>query len=407
MMQQEKIRCFLPGKLFITLLLGLLSTYSFSQGDEPTLKNNSAFNRALSQSASKKISKVGKHFKKAALTMDKAKNYERQISDIQVNSRRAQTRKVSKLEEKKMQKEIEAFYIYQQAHKKLYKIYHKNLKQFCEKSTSPDEGVRLEKNASIAYKKSKKIRRKAENKGDLEKAYPLFTDAYDFEIAAINHQIDAFTHYQSTATLPATEASPEEEIAAVDSVVDGMPPAAAVDSVIAGEPEVPVAQLPDTVTFKIDNAALKDSLPDTLVKGEVIVPLLIAETEEQPDSFLMVGADSLEVLPDQPDSTVSEPGEIIPVVEPKPPPVTIFFTIQILSKTSPATEEQLKKIYPGPEKPFLMKNNGYYRYVVGRFDTLFEAKVFQNQHQVEGFIVAYKDGEKISIQEAVDLLKER
>jgi len=311
--------------------------------------------------------------------MDKATNYERQIDDIQVNSRRAKTRKVSKLEEKKMQKEIEAFYIYQQAHNKLYKIYHKSLKQFREKSTFPDEGVRLEKNASIAYKKSKKIRRKAENKGDIEKAYPLFADAYGFEIAAINHQIDAFTHYQSTAALPATETSPEEEIAAVDSVAYRLTP----------------------------EAALENSLPDTLTEEEVILPLLIDETEKQPDSLLMVATDTLEVLPDQPDSTETDPGEIIPVVESQPPPVTVFFTIQILSKTSPATDEQLKKIYSGPEKPYLMKSDGYYRYVVGRFATLFETKVFQNQNQVEGFIVAYKNGEKISVQEAVDLLKER
>jgi len=406
-MQQEKLRCFLSNRLFVTLLLCLLSLFSFSQGDEKTLKDNSAFNRALPRSASKKISKIEKHFNKAALTMDKATNYEHQIDNIQVNSRRAKTRKVSKLEEKKMQKEIEAFYIYQQAHKKLYKIYHKSLKQFREKSTFPDEGVSLEKNASIAYKKSKKIRRKAENKGDIEKAYPLFADANGFEIAAINHQIDAFTHYQSTAALPATEASPEEEITAVDSVADRLTPEAAMDSVVSGEPELPLDELPDTGTFKIDNTVLEDSLPETLIEEEVILPLLIDETEKQPDSFLMVEADTLEVLPDQPDSTETDPGEIIPVVEPQSPPVKIFFTIQILSRTSPATDEQLKQIYSGPEKPYLMKSDGYYRYVVGRFATLFETKVFQNQNQVEGFIVAYKNGEKISVQEAVDLLKER
>ncbi len=407
MMQKEKLRCFLSNRFFVTLLLCLLYLFSFSQGDKKTVKDNSAFNRALPRSASKKTGKTEKLFKKAALTMDKATNYERQLDDIQVNSRRAKTRKVSKLEEKKMQKEIEAFYLYQQAHKKLYKIYHKSLKQFREKSTFPDEGVRLEKNASIAFKKSKRIRRKAENKGDIEKAYPLFADATGYEIAAINHQIDAFTHYQSTAALPATEASPEEEITALDSVAEKLTPEAAMDSVVSGEPELPLDELPDTVAFKIDNTVLEDSLPETLIGEEVILPLLINETEKQSDSFLMVEADTLEVLPAQPDSTATDPGEVILVVEPQPPPVTIFFTIQILSKTSPATDEQLNHVYSGSEKPYLMKSDGYYRYVVGRFATLFEAKVFQNQNQVEGFIVAYKNGEKISVQEAADLLKKQ
>jgi len=179
------------------------------------------------------------------------------------------------------------------------------------------------------------------------------------------------------------------------------------DSVVSGEPELPLDELPDTVAFKIDNTVLEDSLPETLIGEEVILPLLINETEKQSDSFLMVEADTLEVLPAQPDSTATDPGEVILVVEPQPPPVTIFFTIQILSKTSPATDEQLNHVYSGSEKPYLMKSDGYYRYVVGRFATLFEAKVFQNQNQVEGFIVAYKNGEKISVQEAADLLKKQ
>ncbi len=407
MMEQEK-RCFSPSsKIFFTLLLYSLSFLTFSQGDETKLKDNSTFNQALPRSSSKKINKIEKYFRKATLTMSKATGYERQINDIQTNSRRAQTRKVSKLEEKKMQKAIEAFYIYQQAHKKLFKLYRKNLKQFREKSTLPDEGIRLEKSSSTSYKKSKKFRRKAENKGEIEKAYPLFTNAYDLEIEAINYQIDAFTHYQSTAALPLAETPTEEVIAAVDSTAVITTPEAVADSVLSVAPELPPDELPDTATFKIDNTALEDSLPEALIEEKIVIPLLIAETEEQADSFTIVETDTLEVLMDQPDSTEAEPIEIIPVAEPEIPPVIVFFTIQILSKSSPATDEQLKQIYTGPGKPYLMKSNGYYRYVVGRFDTLFEARVFKTQNQVEGFIVAYKNGEKISVQEAVDLLKEQ
>ncbi len=397
----------MTSKCFITLLLFSISILSFSQENETSIKDNSAINRALPRSASKKISKIEKQFRKAALTMDKAVNYERQINDIQDNSRRAKTRKVSKLEEKKMQKEIEAYYLFQQAHKKLYTLYRKNLKQFREQSTAPDEGIRLEKNSSTAYKKSKKFRRKAENKGEIEKAYPLFADAYDLEITAINHQIDAFSHYQSTAALPVIETPPEELITAVDSVAETATPEAVTDSLMSGEPELPPEELPDTVPVEIDNTALEDSLAVALTEEEVIVPILIAETEEQADSSLMVEADTLVVITDQPDSTMAEPVEIIPVDEPETPPVNIFFTIQILSKTSPATDEQLNQIYKGPGKPYLMKNDGYFRYVVGRFDTLFETRVFKNQNRVEGFIVAYKNGEKISVEEAVDLLKEQ
>lgn len=407
MMPPSKICCFLSGRLMFTLLLFLFPAFSFSQGKEATLNDNSAFNRALPGNASRKVTKVEKQFRKASSTMDKAANFKRQINDIHENSRRAKTRKVSKLEEKKMQKEIEAFYIYQQAHKKLYTLYRKSLKQFREQSTTPDEGIRLEKDATVAYKKSKKFRRKAENKGDIEEAYALFTDAYGFEIDAINHQINAFSHYQPTAPLPVTEASPEEDIAATDSIAETIPPEPETDSLTAEEPELPLEELPDTVAIAVDNVAVDESVADTLAVENISTPLLLVATEEKADSLIVTEVDTMAIEEEQGDTVATDTALTTPVVEPESPPMVIFFTIQILSRASPATDEQLAQFYSGPGKPYLMKNDGYYRYVVGRFDTLFEAKVFQNQNQVEGFIVAYKNGEKIPVQEAVDLLKEQ
>ena len=339
--------------------------------------------------------------------MGKATMYDREINDIQNNSRRAKTQKISKLEEKKKQKEIEAYYFYAQAHKKLYTIYRKNLKQFRAKSTHPDEGMRLEKSSSIAFKKSKKFRRKAENKGDIEKAYPLFTDAFGFEIMAINHQIDAFSHYQSTLASTPIEESPEEEIVAGDSLAQEFIPGAIVDSIIVEEPELPVDSLPAPISTEIDSATLEEFVTDTLFTEDVAVLPFVAEIGDSPDSLFVIESDTmtsdmLVLLSDPPDST-----EILPVLEAETPPVDIFFGIQILSKSSPATEEQLKQVYPGIEKPYLMQNDSYFRYLVGKFNTLFEAKVFQNKSQVKGFIVAYKDGEKIPVQEAVDLLREK
>lgn len=96
-----------------------------------------------------------------------------------------------------------------------------------------------------------------------------------------------------------------------------------------------------------------------------------------------------------------------PFDETKLPSFEIFFWHTDFIQTSPATDEQLKQVYPGSEKPYLMQNNGYYRYLVGKFPTLSEAKAFKNNNQVVGFIVSYKDGERILVQEAVELLKQK
>jgi len=395
------------SKFILLLFLLSISLVSLSQDNEVMLKNYSDFNRALPRAAHNKIDKVERIFKKAELTMGKAEIFEREIDDIRNNSRRTKTRKVSKLEGKMKQKEIEAYYLYHRAHKKLYSTYKKNLKTFRDRSEFPDAGNVLQKSSSVAYKKSKKYFRKAENKGDIDKAYPLFADAYRSEMIAINNQIDAFSSYQSTiATIPAEEPV-AEEVVAEDSLVQEAILIAAVDSIIVKEPELPTDSLLTQITTEIDSSTLEEFIVDTLTAEVVTVLPMVVTIGPEPDSILITDADTLitdapELLVEQSDST-----DNIIASEPEPPPDDIFFGIQVLSKSSPATEEQLKQVYTGNEKPYLMQNDGYYRYLVGKFKTLFEARVFQNQTQVKGFIVAYKDGEKIPVQEAVEMLNKK
>jgi hypothetical protein len=106
-----------------------------------------------------------------------------------------------------------------------------------------------------------------ENKGDIEKAYPLFTDAYGFEIMAINHQIDAFSHYQSTIASTPIEESPEEVFVAGDSVTREIISVVVVDSLIVEEPELPVDSLPGPISSEIDSTILEEFVTDTLLEN--------------------------------------------------------------------------------------------------------------------------------------------
>lgn len=388
---------------------------SFPQND--SIVDNSEFNRALNVSSQKKINNLNRKFDKASVAMGKALVYEKQIDDILANSRRAKTRKVSKLEEKKMQKEIEAFYIYQNLYKKLFKIYRKSLKEFRDLSVDPVEGISLEKNAKTSYKKSKRYNNKAENKGNIEKAHKLFSDAYNQEIAAINFQIEAFSHYTSTRnvekeTLVAEEISEQPDTLFQDNTHQPS------DTLLITEPE---EDLPEPMTENIDSS----SLGETIIDSSFIVPAAIispdTDSPDITDTTETVQADTL--VADPLVSIVSEPDTMPLIVEEESPdlerdevdeetrpevlPADIFFGIQILSRTSPASPEQLRQIYKGSEESYLIQSNGYYRYHIGKFKTLFEAKVFKQKETVEGFIVAYKNGERIPVQEATDLLKKQ
>jgi hypothetical protein len=404
--------------IFVCLVFFLVfcSPLAFSQSEKIELKDYTDFNRSLARAGAPKIRKAEKHFRKAELTMGKAQVYDREIQHIRDNSKRVKSRKIKKLEEKKIQKEIEAYYFYHQAHKRLFKLYKKKLKKYRAVSTSPDEGVQIEKSASAAFKRAKKRWRKAENKDKVDKAYPLYADAYTFAVHAINHQIDAFAHYQSTTVPIPSEELLVEEVMAEDSIVQEKMLEETTDSLIVDEPEIPVETLPVAVSLEMDSLEMYEPVADSLETAEIVyIPLPVTE-EEVVDSILLPGIDT--VLSDAPlsdtmalvpEDTVTVINELVvePVEEPEVPSFDLFFAIQFLSKTSPATNEQLKQLYKGPGEPYLMKSNGYYRYLVGRFETLSEVKAFKDQHQIEGFIVAYKDGKKISVQEAIDLLEEK
>jgi hypothetical protein len=65
----------------------------------------------------------------------------------------------------------------------------------------------------------------------------------------------------------------------------------------------------------------------------------------------------------------------------------------------------LKTKYAGTQEVVEMSAGGWYRYSAGKFTKLDEAKAVMKAEGIKGFIVAYKSGERITVSEAVELLK--
>ena len=91
----------------------------------------------------------------------------------------------------------------------------------------------------------------------------------------------------------------------------------------------------------------------------------------------------------------------------------IYFSVQIGVFSHKLNDEELNKFKPVPEKYKIIskeKGNGLYIYYIGEYKTYNEASVVKNDIKSmgqDGFVIAFKSGEKISAKQAVELLKEK
>ena len=100
-----------------------------------------------------------------------------------------------------------------------------------------------------------------------------------------------------------------------------------------------------------------------------------------------------------------------PPAEPKANtvPVTITYRVQILALQHPITVETVK-VDGVDGKVYSVKGNDLTRYYMGEFHDLKSAAAFKEQIVKSGFedacIVAYKNGERITIKESLSLVGE-
>jgi hypothetical protein len=83
----------------------------------------------------------------------------------------------------------------------------------------------------------------------------------------------------------------------------------------------------------------------------------------------------------------------------------IIFKVQIAAHTVPLTEEYLRTIYKGGMSIDMIYEDEWYKYSIGRYLSFEEATSTLDECKVrKAFIVAYQGGNKLTIQEAINLL---
>jgi len=298
----------------------------------------------FSRSSQKKLDKAEKFKQKGDVLMAKANGFH----DFIQQSSSIRRGKIRKLEKKALKKQISASLYYESANKKKYRVYKKNFKnarQNADNDADINIAIQNEKEAKNNYKKAKRLRRKASNKSNNTKAYKLLSDAYDLELLAFQNQENAYETYLGITQEPAVEYIEYVEYIEPDDA--------------------------ETLELSTDSA-----ITEEFFESE-ISPVDSSEYEEPLEE---------------------------PVLISKPP--EIVFSVQIIACIAPFDQSQIEYIYKGSHPTKIIHENDWYKCHVGNFNSYDEAKYFKEQSNLlNAFIVAYKDGQKISVGEAIKQTK--
>ncbi|MFO7999851.1 MAG: hypothetical protein R6U46_01300 [Marinilabilia sp.] len=94
-------------------------------------------------------------------------------------------------------------------------------------------------------------------------------------------------------------------------------------------------------------------------------------------------------------------------MEDSEPSADVFFSIQFLATRRPISNERVRSVYDGPMPVTEDHSDGWFRFFAGRFASVEEALERKESEGIYGFIVAYKNRERITLNEARELLSDK
>ena len=318
----------------------------------------------------KKFTKADKLIAKGDEILDKTVGIEKEIEALRNADGRIKTRKIDKRSKVSAKYKMQAAIYYKDGYHTKIKVLDKRLKAAEKAGDAKAAGVRDE--VKELEKKARKQYNKAENLISYEEAVEMVELAQENQLKALDVMAKALVAGTAVAEMQ------EEPVAEVIEEI----PVAIQDSVSVPEPEMEVAQ--QTASETTEELATEGAVPPAGTEAAVVAGTTAA---------VVAAAGSEEEVP-------------VPIEEPAVDTnLDVFFSIQILAGKSKVSEAQLAQAYSGSKKIIEMTGDGWYRYSIGKFDSIEKARQVQKEEGVKGFIVAYKDGKRISVKEATELLK--
>ncbi len=153
------------------------------------------------------------------------------------------------------------------------------------------------------------------------------------------------------------------------------------------------------------------------IVNDVALDEVLPKSDDKEDESSVNIQETIEVVPEVKEAVgeeivpVAKPEvvkEVVPVneeqvvaVEEKKADPEVYFTIQILADRKPVSMDNIKKVYSGSLQVVENRGDGWYRYSLGKFIELSQAKKELADSKIKGYVVAYKKGVRISVREAL------
>jgi hypothetical protein len=345
------------------LIFFLLSTIAYAQ-DESSLKPY------LNSRDLSKLAKANRIMADADRQMSVVRNLNSKMQSLQKETSQS-ARKVKKeirlLQSEAWKKHVEASASYEKSNAIKYGIYKKYLNRFWKEHEGQEANFinakMLEEQAGDNFAQATVYRRNTRHMNLGSVKTEKLTEANNLEAAAIRRQVTSLSACLGAATVTASTA-PSDSIPK-NSIPDTTSPVAvAVTPSPAPVTPSPAPVNPPPVTT-----------PVTVAPAPVIVPPLVVAGEED------------EIIPAARDSAFSN---------------QVLFRVQIAANKAPFSFTDLKKICPANYPVEMVSESGWYKYQFMGVPLFSDASKILTQSAVKGaFVVAYRNGNKLNIAEAV------
>ncbi len=346
----------------------------------------------LNESEQNKISSAERKIEKAEAIVKKADKYNTEIEALK-NDGKVRTGKMQRLETKANNIIIKSASYFKDGYGKKYGTYQGAVKRHIKNGSLETSFESEQIDAYKTYKTGRKWRRKSKSQGNVNKGVEYMLKANEVEGTAIESLIEILNHVDGNlqAQEPLTEETEDSS--------------AIISNTLVTEPIAPVAtEMPQDSILTMPSDSLNT---DTTFIVSPVSADSVYTTPAMPDSLTASTNETVAIV-----TPVLE--ETVPITEPvtenaiAPKPteeLTTYFTIQFLADKQPVPKEKITSIYDGPIEVIRNEAEGWFRYSIGKYSDINEAKKALQSTGVNGYIVAYHNNNRISTREAIEILK--
>ncbi len=312
-------------------------------------------NSVLTSRDKAKIARNEKKIVAGEVYLKESDNYLKLIENSS-KSGRAHKRDSVRLTNKHVRTRLHSFTYLKEGYKGLYRAYASASKDYNKLEMNPTVTNLLE-SAATSHSKGRKNFRKVPDQEDKHKAVKSMNAAIEFEQTAISKLKEAVALLEGDATGSSNSVSPALPVVALS--VDSVATLSATN--IVAPPIAPVTTVAPVVP--------------AVVPVAIVAPAVIK------------------------DSTTTVSSEIISHDD-----ATTFFSIQINASKARLEPAQLATYYSGKYKIVLTEADGYFRYSVGKFLSVEDAKKVIEKEKIKGYIVGYLNNSRVSVAEVTKAL---